>query len=63
MGNASDCNYCNNRGKPWSFGCPRCGKYDRSEDDRRADQRGEAARLNAAHRRMLDDRASKKEVA
>jgi hypothetical protein len=60
MGNRDDCNYCGNRGKPYSFGCPRCGVYDRSEDDARAEQRSEQARLNAAHRKMLDDRASKK---
>lgn len=33
MGNAADCNYCNNRGKPWSFGCPKCGKFDNSANE------------------------------
>lgn len=32
MGNAGDCNYCDNRGKPWSFGCPRCGRFDRNAE-------------------------------
>ncbi len=36
MGNAADCNYCNNHGKPWSFGCPKCHRFDRRENDDKA---------------------------
>lgn len=35
MGNAADCSYCNNKGKPWSFGCPKCKKYDRRSEEER----------------------------
>lgn len=62
MGNAADCNYCNSRGKPYSFGCPKCSRYDRSEDDAKSEARSEAARLNASHRRALDERFSEKDT-
>lgn len=39
MGNATDCSYCNNYGKPWSFGCPKCKRYDaRPEHDKKYDR-------------------------